>query len=91
MLPTVETQLVRNPPAMQETPLDSWVGKMSWRRDRLHTPVFLVFPDGSAGEESACNAGGLGSILSWEDPLEKEMATLSSILAWRTPWTVWGC
>ena len=24
--------------------------------------------------------------LGWEDPLEKEMATLSSILAWRTPW-----
>ena len=25
--------------------------------------------------------------LSWEDPLEKGMATHSSILAWRTPWT----
>ena len=25
--------------------------------------------------------------LSWEDPLRKEMATHSSILAWRTPWT----
>ena len=25
--------------------------------------------------------------LAWEDPLEKEMATHSSILAWRTPWT----
>ena len=25
--------------------------------------------------------------LGWEDPLEKEMATLSSILAWRIPWT----
>ena len=24
--------------------------------------------------------------LSWEDPLEEEMATHSSILAWRTPW-----
>ena len=24
--------------------------------------------------------------LGWEDPLEKEMATLSSILAWRIPW-----
>ena len=29
------------------------------------------------------NAGGLG----WEDPLEKKMATCSSILAWRIPWT----
>ena len=25
--------------------------------------------------------------LGWEDPLEKEMATYSSILAWRIPWT----
>ena len=23
----------------------------------------------------------------WEDPLEKEMATYSSILAWESPWT----
>ena len=25
--------------------------------------------------------------LDWEDPLEKEMATHSNILAWRIPWT----
>ena len=25
--------------------------------------------------------------LDWEDPLEEEMATHSSILAWRIPWT----
>ena len=25
--------------------------------------------------------------LGWEDPLEKEMATHSTILAWRIPWT----
>ena len=25
--------------------------------------------------------------LGWEDPLEKETATLSSILAWEIPWT----
>ena len=24
--------------------------------------------------------------LGWEDPMEKEMATHSSVLAWRTPW-----
>ena len=28
-----------------------------------------------------------GLILDWEDPLEKEMATHSSILAWGIPWT----
>ena len=25
--------------------------------------------------------------LGWEDPLEKEMATQSSVLAWKIPWT----
>ena len=25
--------------------------------------------------------------LGWEDPLEKELATHSSVLAWRSPWT----
>ena len=42
-------QLVKNPPAMQET----WVQS-----------------------------------LGWDDPLEKGKATHTSILAWRTPWTV---
>ena len=58
-------QLVKNPPAMQETlgiPFNSWVGKICWRRNRLPTPVFLGVPCGSAGKESNCNAGDLGSI-----------------------------
>ena len=36
---------------------------------------------------SAYNAGDPGSILGQEDPLEKEMATHSSTLAWKIPWT----
>ena len=40
----------------------SWVGKTPWRRDRLPTPVSLGFPCGSAGKESACNAGDLGLV-----------------------------
>ena len=32
------------------------------------------------------SAGDAGSIPGWEDPLEKEMATHSSILARRIPW-----
>ena len=47
----------------------------------------MGFPGGSAGKESACNAGDLGLIPGWEDPLEKGKATHSSILAWRIPWT----
>ena len=58
----VIAQLVKNLPAMQETWFNSWVGKIPWRRDRLPTPVFLGFPRGSAGKESACNAEDLGSI-----------------------------
>ena len=38
------------------------VGKICWRRDRPPTPVFLGFPCGSAGKESAYNAGDFGSI-----------------------------
>ena len=33
------------------------------------------------------NARDEGSIPGWEDLLEKGMATYSSILAWRIPWT----
>ena len=51
----------------------------SLRRNLFH----LDFPGGSDSEELARNAGDLG----WKDPLEKEMATQFSILAWRIPWT----
>ena len=47
----------------------------------------MGFPGGSDSKESACNAGDLGLIPGWEDPLEKGMTTHSSILAWRIPWT----
>ena len=43
----------------------------------------LGFPGGSDSKEPDSNMGDLG----WEDPLEKGMATHSSILAWRIPWT----
>ena len=55
-------QLVKNPPAIQETLVNSWVGKIPWRRDSISTPVFLGFPCGSAGKESTCNVGNLGLI-----------------------------
>ena len=38
-------------------------------------------------QETSCNSGDLGSSLGQEDPLEKEMTTHSSILAWEIPWT----
>ena len=48
----------------------------------------MGFPGGSTGWESACNAGGLGSIPGLGISPGDEMATYYSILAWRIPWTV---
>ena len=45
------------------------------------------FPGGSDGKESACNVEDLGSICGLGRALEEGMATHSSILAWRIPWT----
>ena len=41
----------------------------------------------ASGKEPACNAETRFWSLGWEDPLEKGMATPSSILAWEIPWT----
>ena len=53
----------------------------------MQDTTLLGFPGGSAGKETACNAGDMGSILSGEDSLEEEMATHSSILARKITWT----
>ena len=45
------------------------------------------FPGGSDSKASAYNARDLGSVPGSGRSLEKEMATHSSILAWRIPWT----
>ena len=76
------TQLVRNLPAMQETQFNSWIRKIPWRRDRLPTPVF-----GSAGKDSACNAGDQGSIPGLGRSPGEGNGNHSSILAWEIPWT----
>ena len=49
----------------------------------------MSFPGGSAGKESACNAGDLGSILGFGRSLDEGKATHSRILDWRIPWTVY--
>ena len=46
----------------------------------------LGFTGGSDGKASVYNAGDPVRSLGQEDPLEKGMATHSSILAWRIPW-----
>ena len=54
---------------------------MPWRRKRLPTSVFLGFPGGSAGTESTCNVGNLGSI----PGLGLSPGEGDSILTWRIP------
>ena len=48
------------------------------------------FPGGTSGKEPSCQCRMYKrqfSSLCWEDPLKEGMATHSSILAWRIPWT----
>ena len=46
--------------------------------------VFSGFPRWLSSKESACQPGDMGQSLGEEDPLEKEVATHSSILAWES-------
>ena len=39
----------------------------------------MVLPQWLSGEETACQAEGADSILSWKDPLEKEMAATAAV------------
>ena len=51
--------------------------------------IYRKFPGGTSGKEPAKQEAQetWAQFLDWENPLEKEMATHSSILAWRFPWT----
>ena len=49
--------------------------------------TMMGFPSSSDSKASACSTGDWGSIHVLGRPLEKEMATHSSILAWEIPWT----
>ena len=60
---------------------------MICKTEKSRTKRSKGFPGGSDGKESDCSGGDLGSILDREDPLEKELATHFSIVAWRNPQT----
>ena len=49
--------------------------------------TFCGLPRWLSGKESTGQAEDTGLILGLEDPLEKEVATHSSILVWEIPWT----
>ena len=64
----------------------TFVGKVMSLLFNMLSRLVMGFPGGSEVKASASNAGDPGSITGFSDPLEKEMATHSSTLAWRIPW-----
>ena len=53
----------------------------------IHIMYSMGFPRGSLVKNLPANLETLLRSLGWEDPLEEGMATHSSTLAWRIPWT----
>ena len=82
-------QLVKNPPAMQET-LVQFLGWENPLEMGLATHSSILWA--SLVAQLVKNPPAMWETwvqsLGWEDPLEKGKATHSSILAWRIPWTV---
>ena len=61
-----------------------WLTKTS---NSMHLTSSQGFPGGSAVKSLPAMQEMRVRSLVWENPMEKEMATHSSILAWETPWT----
>ena len=72
--------------ALQERP---WL--KCYREESILTPCFCLFVGDFPGDSVVKNARAMQETwvqsLGWEDHLEKEMATHSSILAWEMSWT----
>ena len=81
-------QLAKNPPAMLETPVQSWVRKIPWRRDKLPTPVSLGFSGGSDSKNLLAMLETSVQSLGWEDSLKEGLTTHSSRQAMpgESPW-----
>ena len=59
---SLKAQLVKNLPAMQETPVRFLSQEDPLEKGQATHSSILGLPCGSAGKESTCNAGDLGSI-----------------------------
>ena len=59
----------------------------TWRIEEAQDMLCGGFPGGSVEKNLPAMQETSVQTLGWDDPLEKEMATHSSILAWRIPWT----
>ena len=64
----------------------SWSG-IKQRGNYLRIHLACSFPGGSAAENLPAKQETQFQSLGGEDPLEKEMATHPSILAWEIPWS----
>ena len=51
-----------------------------------HTHIYRDFPGGSVVKNPPAMQESWLRSLGWENPLEEEMETYSSILAWKIPW-----
>ena len=85
-------ELVKNLPAMWETWVWSWVGKIPWKTAQQPTPVF--FPGEPHGQRSlvgynlwGCKELDMTERHDWATKAKKAMAPHSSTLAWKIPWT----
>ena len=67
--------------------MDSWVGKIRWRREQLPTVVSWASLVAQTVKNLPAMQETWVPALGREDPLEKGTATHSTILAWRSPWT----
>ena len=83
-------QLVKNLPAMQETPVCLIPGSEKSTGEGIGYPLHYSWVSLVAQLVKNLPAMRETWVLSlgWEDPLEEDMATRSSILAWRIPGTV---
>ena len=82
--------MVKNPPAMQEAPVDSIPRLGRSAEEGIGYPLqysWASLVDQLIKNPSATWETWVGS-LGWEDPLEKGKAAHSSVPAWRIPWTV---
>ena len=84
---SLRAQLVKNPPAVQETPVQSLVRKTPCRRGRLPTPAFRASLVAQLVKNPPAMQETWVRSLGWEDPLENGKATYSRTLAWRIPRT----
>ena len=81
-------QLVKNPPAMQETLVRFLAGEVPLEKDRLPTPVFFSFAGGLAGKESACHVGRPGfNPWAGKIPWRRAWQLTPVFLPGKSPWT----